>query len=193
MIYCLSGGAKGSDSLFALIGKESNLYTTLAYTFIGHITYGGIRIELSDSDLYKYMDTYKKICLLMNREVSIKSYIQKLILRDFYQIYGRYGNKSELVIAIGEIERKTVNIKGGTGYAIRIAMMNKIPIILIDKKDNYSYKTFDYRIGNWRELYEIEFDKFKIEKGFTGIGNRDIDIVKARKSIIYLLNKILHC
>lgn len=190
-IYCLSGGAVGSDWLFGLVGKELG-YTTLAYSFKGHkVCEGSVRIELDDKSLYEYMENYRRIAGFMGRTVAIREYSKKLILRDFFQIYGRFGLMSELVICVGEIEGRTVNIKGGSGYAVRVAMSEKIPIILIDKSENYSYKWFNYSNGSWRSLIEGDINNFKIKYGFTGIGSRDIDISKARNSIIRLLNKVL--
>lgn len=190
-IYCLSGGAVGSDWLFGLIGKELG-YTTLAYSFKGHkVCEGCIRIELDDKSLYEHMENYRRIAGFMGRAVAIREYSKKLILRDFFQIYGRFGLQTELVVVVGEIEGRTVNIKGGSGYAVRVAMSEKIPIILIDKSENYSYKWFNYNSNSWRSLVECDIKDFKIKYGFTGIGSRDIDISKARNSIIRLLKKVL--
>lgn len=192
MKYCLSGGASGSDWLFSLVGKELGLYKTLAYSFKGHKTCeGSIRIEIDDNSLYENMDEYRRLAGFMDRSVAVRDYSKKLILRDFFQIYGRYGLQTELVICVGEIEGRTINIKGGTGYAVRIAMSEKIPIILIDKKDNYSYKFFNYDNGKWSMMSLMDIKDIKIQYGFTGIGSRNIDISKARKSIIGLLKHIL--
>lgn len=190
MKYCLSGGASGSDKLFASLSKEFN-YTALNYSFKEHklMSDCGINILLSDKELYSYLYEYKIISNQLGRAVSNKPYIQKLILRDFYQIYGRKNNKTELVIAISEISNNNVDIKGGTGYAVKIAMNNHIPIILIDKKDNYSYKFFDYSLDTWRILKKS--DLFKIKSGFTGIGSREINVAKAEVSVKKLLNVIL--
>lgn len=189
MVCCLSGGAVGSDTLFAIIGNETGLYTTLAYSFNEHKSLGGIKINLSDNDLYKYMYGYRKISQQLGRAVSNKPYIQKLILRDFFQIYGRKNKNTELVIAIGELENGTINVKGGTGYAIRIAMNEYIPLILIDKSNDYRFKFFDYSNNSWRPLFKS--DLFKIKNGFTGIGSREINIDKAKAQVIKLLNCIL--
>lgn len=189
-IYCLSGGDKGTDSVFALIGKESRLYTTLSYSFNGHITYSGIRIEIEDNKLFEYINEYEKISNLMGRKITNRIYNKKNILRSFFQIYGRKKFMSELVIIVGELEKNTVNIIGDNGYAIRTAMKEKIPIILIDKKDNYSYKFFNYHNGCWRVLLENDLDNINIEKGFTGIGCKDIDINKTRIKIIKLFEKL---
>ena len=190
MKYCLSGGAKGSDWLFSLIGKELG-YKTIAYSFEGHKVYGGIKTDISYDDLYRYMDEYRRISNILGRIVSNKPYIQKLILRDFYQILGRFDNKTELVIAVGALQGLEINVQGGTGYAVCIAMEEKIPIILIDKNSDYSYKWFDYELGEWRTLLNKDIKSLKINKGFTGIGSRDININKARNSIIRLLEKVL--
>lgn len=189
MICCLSGGAVGSDTLFATIGNETGLYTTLAYSFSEHNSLGGIKINLSDNDLYKYMYAYRKISSQLGRAVSNKPYIQKLILRDFFQIYGRKNKNTELVIAIGELENNSINVKVGTGYAVRIAMNENIPLILIDKSNEYKFKFFDYSINNWRPL--LKSDLFYIKSGFTGIGSREINIDKAKAQVIKLLNYIL--
>lgn len=191
MKYCLSGGACGSDWLFGLIGKELG-YKTLAYSFKGHkVCEGSIKIDIEEERLYEYMSEYRRIAGFMNRAVCTREYNKKLILRNFYQIYGRKGVMTEIVIVIGEIEGRTVNIKGGSGYAVRVAMNERIPIILIDKNSKYSYKWFNYSNGCWRSLLETDIESFKIQYGFTGIGSRDIDINKARVSVIRLLNKIL--
>lgn len=186
-VVCLSGGAVGSDALFAKVCLERGI-KTLGFSFPGHVTDScSIRIELSENYLKQYEFDYHRIARAMGRYASNKPFIKNLILRDFVQILGRKGNKTELVIAISSVDKNGRDVCGGTGYAVRVAMENRIPVILIDKSVDYKFKFFDYNTKSWRALHKE--DLFKIKKGFTGIGSRDIDISKATNSI----NKILDC
>lgn len=186
-VVCLSGGAVGSDSLFSKLCLERGI-RTLAFSFVGHnIDCNSIKIDLPESYLDKYMSDYRRIARAMGRAVSNNRFVKNLILRDFVQILGRKGNKTELVIAVSSLDKNGIDIAGGTGYAVHIAIENRIPVILIDKSVDYKFKFFDYSNRTWRVLHKS--DLFKVKYGFTGIGSRDIDISKASEAI----NKVLNC
>lgn len=187
-VFCLSGGATGSDWLFSVIGKERG-YDTIAYSFKGHKPVGSvIRVELGEQELADRVIDYRRACKELGRAVSNNPYVRNLIIRDYYQIHGRKNNKTELVIAISSLDINN-RVKGGTGYAVCFAMENRIPIILIDKEDDYKFKFYDYQIGDWRPLYKK--DLFYVKLGFTGIGSREIDIEKSRVAINKILDYIL--
>ena len=186
-VVCLSGGAVGSDALFAKACLSRDI-KTLGFSFPGHvIDENSIRIELSEDYLRRYEFDYHRIARAMGRIVSNKPFIKNLILRDFVQVLGRKGTKTELVVAISSVDKNGRDVCGGTGYAVHIAMEYKIPVVLIDKYNDYKFKFFDYDTKSWRALHKE--DLFKIKKGFTGIGSRDIDISKASEAI----NKVLNC
>lgn len=187
VVVCLSGGAVGSDALFAKVCLSRGI-KTLGFSFPGHvIDENSIRIELSEDYLRRYEFDYHRIAKAMGRMVSNNRFVKNLILRDFIQILGRKGTKTELVVAISSLDKNGIDVAGGTGYAVHIAMEYKIPVVLIDKDNDYKFKFFDYDTKSWRALHKEDLSKIK--KGFTGIGSRDIDISKATNSI----NKILDC
>lgn len=186
-VVCLSGGAVGSDALFSKLCLERGI-KTLGFSFKGHyVDSNSVKIDLEESYLDRYMPDYMRISKAMGRFTSGNRFVKNLILRDFVQILGRKGTKTELVIAISSIDKNGIDVSGGTGYAVHIAMENKIPIVLIDKDNDYKFKFFNYSNRTWRALHQS--DLFKVSKGFTGIGSRDIDINKATASV----NKILDC
>lgn len=191
-LICLSGGAKGSDNLFAILGEE-NGYVTYNMSFKGHnCCKEGERIILTEEELNSRIEDYKAICNRLGRKKSSNAFIRNLMLRNTYQIKGK-KSISDLVIVIGTTVGEHVD--GGTGYAVDYAKYFNIPIVLLDKVYlkfyywSYDNKTWD--ILNSRKLEEI-IKSFihKEEIFFTGIGSRNIDMNTCRERITKLINYI---
>ena len=191
-LTCLSGGAKGSDNLFAILGKELG-YKTYNMSFKDHnCCKEGIRIVISQEELNERLGDYKAICKRVGRKESSNSFIRNLMLRNTYQIKGK-KSISDLVIAIGTYIGEHVD--GGTGYAVDYAKCFNIPIILLDKISlNYYYWNYDnntWDILSSRKLENI-IKSFihKEEVFFTGIGSRNIDMNACKERITKLINYI---
>lgn len=188
----ISGGAKGSDNLFAIIGEEIG-YTTYNMSFRGHnCCKEGTRIVLTEEELNNRIEDYKIICKRIGRKESSNSFIRNLMLRNTYQIKGK-KSISDLVIAIGTVVGEHVD--GGTGYAVDYAKTFNIPIVLLDKVSlkfyywNYDNKTWDILTNKILNKISKKFlEKEKIF--FTGIGSRNIDMNTCRERITKLINYI---
>lgn len=187
-LICLSGGAIGSDNLFAKIGLEMD-YVTYNMSFRGHnCCKEGIRINLSKEELNSRLKDYEEICKRLNRKISNNEYIRNLQLRNSYQIKGK-KKTTDLVIAIGSINNNNT-VDGGTGYAVEYAKMNKVPIIILEKT-NLKFYFFNYSLGIF-DLLTLNKLKEMIHKKeeffFTGIGSRNINASDCLPRIKKLIN-----
>lgn len=163
-----SGGAAGADSLFSDLFSEYD-YDIIHHSFKGHnskSTTGKILIHSND-ELYENKELLKEICKNLNRQYPTKEYIEKLLLRNVFQI-----KDSELVLGVGAITNfKQCIVKGGTGYAIMYAKMKKITILLLDQNKNEWF----YSIGG--EKFKNLFRQpilYNFPNNFTAIGSREL-------------------
>lgn len=171
----LSGGANGADKLFGNLG----IYT-IVFSFKGHICnkplHGEI-VQIPQMFLNAREKEYNIVCRNLKRKPASNLYIKNLMLRTMFQITNKKYN-SELVVAIGDINLKTMNVDGGTGYAIEKAKIENIPIVVLNKKDNIFYI---WDVDSFKILVcEIKLTDYNC---ITGIGSRDItdaqcDIIK---------------
>jgi len=103
-------------------------------------------------------------------------YVRKLLCRNYYQI-----EHSDCVIATCKLNPNDT-VDGGTGWAVQMAIMKKIPVYI-----------FDIRLEKWMRLkdgYIIclganELPDLSLYDNITGIGSRDVTY-PATKEIIKL-------
>jgi hypothetical protein len=164
-----SGGAKGSDTLFSdLFSKFENI-NIIHHSFNHHNSScesGKIWIH-SDKELFEQRILLRIICLKLNRNYPNDSYIEKLLLRNIFQV-----KDSKLVIGISEIiDFKNYIVKGGTGYAIKLADLLNLPILLLDQKLNKWF--YSNNINGFKELNrEPNINSFP--NIITTIGSREL-------------------
>jgi len=165
MIYtCYSGGASGSDSIFALESLKHN-FKVVDYSFDGHNTKSSNRFILSSNQLKDGLEQIKIANKILNRNITnISSYVKNLISRDWYQV-----KNSDAIFAIGRLQTEKI-VLGGTGWAIQLAVDNKKPIYLFEQNDNQWYY-YDYESDRFEIYEEIP----KLTEKFAGIGTREIN------------------
>lgn len=175
--YVLSGACVGADSIITDIAAEYGV-EPIHFSFQGHEKcrsfnpgYKGRRVILTQEELNKYDDFYKSVCSKVHRNASYKVFVRNLMIRDFYQILGRKSTMSELVIIVDGLQNQMP--KGGAIYAFYTACIHKIPVILIDKDNDYKCLFLDYEKREWRHLRKSDLHKIKV--AFTGIGSRESD------------------
>lgn len=172
----LSGGAKGSDTLFGLFEK----HTCYHFSFEGHNAIqpiNGIIVKIPQVELYSRVSELNEVCDSLKRKYPTDKFIENLLLRNMYQISNKKF-KSELCIAIADVFLNHVG--GGTGYAVEKAKIEKIPIFVLDKITNTWY-TYSYT-ENYFLVYKEELDLSKYNI-ITGIGSREIS--KENSDIIF--------
>jgi len=161
---CFSGGAQGADSIFEIESIKRNI-KVIAYSFKDHNTKSSNTLILSPNQLkdgFKHIEIANKI---LNRNIyNITSYVKNLISRDWFQV-----KSSETIFAIGNLQTENT-VRGGTGYAVQLAIDNKKPIFLFEQNDNQWYY-YDYE-SNKFEIYE---EIPKLTENFAGIGTREIN------------------
>jgi len=165
-----SGGAQGADSVFAEIFYQYN-YDIIHHSFNNHNIKSkvGTIVRHLDSELYQEenKNTLTSICEYLNRNYPKQSYIEKLLLRNIYQV-----NKTKLILGVGNIENfNQCIVKGGTGYAIGYAVIYNIPIVFYDQLTNQWY--YSYNSNMFKKLNRKP-NLFNFPNIFTAIGSRDL-------------------
>lgn len=191
--YVLSGACAGADTYITDLASEYGV-TPVHFSFKGHErissfnpNYKGKRILLTQEEINSYSDFYERLCPRIKRGITKKPLVRNLLIRDFFQVLGRKEAKSELVITVDTLENNLP--KGGSLYAVAMAMKHRIPVILIDKENGYKCLFYDYESRRWRHLRKS--DLHKINTAFTGIGSRYCDQEAVRKTIKEIFKYIL--
>jgi len=175
---CYSGGASGSDYIFESESIKHD-FKVVAYSFEGHNTKSANTFILTPNQIkegFKHVEIANKI---LNRNIyNTSSYVKNLISRDWFQV-----KSSDTIFAIGNLQTENT-VRGGTGYAVQLAVDNKKPIYLFEQNDNQWYY-YDYE-SNKFEIYE---DVPILTEKFAGIGTREIND-NGIKAIKKLLNNL---
>lgn len=175
-IICHSGGAQGSDTYWADIGREYGVKTR-AYSYKTKYHDSPDKVEISDEDYNEGISQVNKANKVLGR-FGIHKYMN-LLARNWAQI--KYSDE---VFAIGTIvepgkkgsrgyynKSKYQVIDGGTGYACMCSINNNKPLYVFDQnKDKWfrwSYTSLSF-IEIEKELVKINFENF------AGIGTRQI-------------------
>lgn len=153
-----SGGAMGADSAFDAIGKEKGFVNHNHY-YRGKKTPMG-NIPINDTQF----EEGRRHVVVANKTLHRKpwGYID-LLSRNWFQV-----KNSDAIFAIGEIENDH-EVKGGTGWAVQMAIDADKPVYL-----------FDQRMRQWNK-YDYQDKKFKscdspvLTKNYAGIGTRQIN------------------
>jgi hypothetical protein len=160
---CHSGGCPGSDMAWELVGKEYGV-KTIAYSFDDHIQYGENQKILNIDELGE--GWLHVVCAnekMKRRPDKQSQYVKFLLCRNWFQV-----KNSESVFAIGMfIDNKRV--KGGTGWAVQMAIDNKKPVYVFDQV-NKKWNTFNYET----EVFDVIDYILKLTENFAGIGTREI-------------------
>lgn len=179
-----SGGAKGSDIAWEIVGGELGI-KTISMSFNGHKSVSLNNKILTDLELQEGWGMVLIVSKKMNRYLGKSSkYVRRLLSRNWFQV-----KDSESVFAIGRIikpgekgekYKNTTDMElvdGGTGYATMMCIEMGKPLFVFDQILNSWYKWVD---GSFKQI-----DVPTLTKNFTGIGTRNIndDGIDAIKSV----------
>jgi len=165
-----SGGTKGSDSLFSKI-FDNHGYNVIHHSFKGH----NINAKTGKSLIHSTeelktknnVQILKKLCLFLEKNYPKKEYIEKLLLRNIFQV-----KETNLILAISNILNFDKGIiEGGTGYAVAYGIINCQPILIFDQKNQnwfYSKDGNPFQLLNRKPIFE------KLPNVFTAIGSREL-------------------
>lgn len=161
-----SGGASGSDLYWEIIGETYGV-STRAYSFEGHSTLSNNRVILTDDELNVGWVNILKADDVLKRGTTINTppYVSKLLSRNWYQV-----DNSDTILAIGEFRNtKKTQVRGGTGWAVQMAISNNKNIYVFDQISDMWYIYWKQR-GSFVPYYEIP----KLTYNFAGIGTRGL-------------------
>ena len=171
---CHSGGAERADTYFEEIGQKYGVQT-LAYSYKTAYHKSENKVELSEAE-YQEGILHVNIANKTLNKFKINRYM-KLYSRNWFQI-----KNSEQIFAISSLIHKDNRefVKGGTGWAVQMAIDNNKEVFLFDqKKDLWFY--WDYQVNKFKIRNEIPIIT---ATNFAGIGARIID----EKGIIAIEN-----
>ncbi|MFW6247282.1 MAG: hypothetical protein ACOC22_03885 [bacterium] len=183
-----SGGAKGADSLFSWIGLNYGL-DVVTHSFPDHSPTqiskkSGLVIQYSPSELEYARQFIDVVRNQLNRKPPKNQFVDNLLLRNYYQV-----SNSQLVFAISTIvDFENCIVKGGTGYATKLAHNFNIPILIFDQ-ERWEYFC-SIRKSNFFKL-KRKPNIFRFPDHFAGIGSRDLndgvdnEIIEIFKPLIY--------
>jgi len=156
-----SGGALGSDSYWDLTGAEYGV--KFNHYWHGEKTPAG-NTELTQEQLEEGW----QMVLRANKTLKRKPEKYKSLLsRNWFQV-----KNADTVYAIGRInpQKSTIEVQGGTGWAVQMALDAGKPVYLFDQQSNkwVSFTSNDY------DSMEILGEAPVLTKNFAGIGTREI-------------------
>jgi len=112
--------------------------------------------------------------------IAQNPYVKNLLSRNWFQV-----KNSEAIYAIGTFFNKSQTIvKGGTGWAVQMAIDNKKPVYLFEQNLDHWF-VYYYPENKFTEIYVIP----ELTPNFAGIGTREITY-KGKQAIkeIYKVN-----
>jgi len=166
-----SGGADGSDTKWELIGREFGLDKVNHY-YHGDVTPRG-NFPITDEDYQEGIEKATIAARQMGRIGPTHTVRSSLIIRNWCQVkYAKAIFAIGLFIASGtdlKYGKKSLitQVKGGTGYAVQMAINEGKPVYV-----------FDYRTNSWITYSEVGWHALSepptLTEHFAGIGTRQI-------------------
>lgn len=166
----ISGGAVGADTVFATQALKRDIDVDI-HSFLGHKTNSSSIRVLSNiiihskEDLDNALPYIKQANKVLKRKIPSPGYVRNLLCRNYYQI-----NKTDCVIAVGRLDMPNNTVKGGTGWAVQMALDKYIPVFLFDMNANVWLSSFGLNkiMGVWHSPFLKEYNNI------TGIGSREL-------------------
>ena len=150
-----SGGALGADSAWGKIGEEYGV--TSNHYYHGTKTPNG-NIAITNEQLEEGWQHVLEANKVLNRKPD--NY-KSLLSRNWYQV----KNSSEIFAIIQGFDANK-NVKGGTGWAVQMAIDAGKPVHVFNQEDNKWYENSEQ---GWNET-----DVPALTSNFAGIGTRDL-------------------
>jgi len=168
--YNFSGGAKGSDTGWEIIGNKYDV-KTVSFSFDNHRCLSPNRHILTDEELQEGWEMVLISATKMNKYIENSNrYVRRLLSRNWFQV-----KNSESIYAIGMIlnpgekglkykNKSNIDIvDGGTGYAVMMSIETNKPTFVFDQ---YKNKWFTW---NKKENTFVETEEPKLTTKFAGI------------------------
>ena len=172
----VSGGAEVSDSIFAEIGAEYDV-PFVHYSFKGHQTRAkGWHQKLRKADLDEAVPKVRKANETLERGDydTYRSNVKKLIQRNWFQV-----KNAKALYAIGNLEKANSQVRGGTGWAVQMAVDAGMKDIYVFNLNNKKWHKYNVSSKQFEMLNKTP----KLKRRFAGIGTslRGMQNVNARK------------
>lgn len=177
-----SGGAKGADERFEIVGAKFGMSKFRHYYITGYKTprgNWGVALEpnlhsIIDNDLFLVNKILKRHYPMANE------YANNLLRRNWFQV-----SRAHSVYAVSSIVNGIV--QGGTGWAAHLAILYTKPLFVFDQEQNawykYCYSTQKF-ITPEKHVVILDYD-------FAGIGSRKLNDNGARAiDVLYTLTNI---
>lgn len=164
-----SGAALGADSEFDRFGTQYG-FKVIHHSFEGHNYNKQVVGQIQKHDqqeLEKGQSLLQDAKDYLGRTKKQSDYVENLLLRNYYQI-----KDSQLIVAVSEITNlKRCHVKGGTGYAVAMGILKKMPIVVFDqKREKWFYSLNGEKFKELKRLPDIN----RFPEQFAGIGTRQI-------------------
>lgn len=185
-----SGGARGSDLAFTRIALQND-YIVDIHSFKDHKIVWPLEPLFNNSytiihdkeELKEAMTYLKEANKTLKRKIPPVGYIRNLLCRNYYQI-----KDTECVLAVGAIDRDDKIVKGGTGWAVQMAVDKKLPIYVFNQS-NYRWYYYNYISNFFVANLRVPNDINKYTT-ITGIGTREIDTASIKAiEMLFVINK----
>ena len=163
-LRCHSGGAIGADSYFENLSEQYGI-KTLAYSYKTAYHTSKNKIELTDNE-FEEGALHISIANETLTKFKYKRYL-KLLARCWFQV-----KNAEQIFAISTIvtHNNREFVKGGTGWAVQMAIDNKKPVFIFEQNLN-SWFCWDYSKNTFVKMEETPIIS---TTDFAGIGARNI-------------------
>ena len=165
---CHSGGCAGADMMWE---NEGNKYgvTTIPYSFSGHVQDSPNPHILTPTELLEGWDNVLIAEQTLNRKVetiTYNPYVRNLLCRNWFQV-----KNSTVIFAVGIfINKRRIEVSGGTGWAVQMAKDNNKPIFIFNQENN-AWFVWSYQHNKFLQY----FDKPVLVENFAGIGTRGLN------------------
>jgi hypothetical protein len=166
----ISGGAAGADNVFATQALNKGIDVDI-HSFEGH----NVRVPYSkkspniivhtDEELITASSYVREASRILSRKMHSSGYKRNLMCRNFYQI-----KETDCVIAVSYLDLSSNTVRGGTGWAVQMALTKNIPVFLFDMLANVWLTSFGKNkiMSVWHKPRLTDYNLI------TGIGSRDL-------------------
>ena len=169
---CYSGGAVGADSLFGeLAAKAGHKVIHWAFAEQGSKVPKETLNRLPYGLLIKADPWLKRTNVILKRTFPTRSvYTNNLLRRNYFQV-----KTTERVYAITRLDENNGIPQGGTGWAIVMGILLKVPEIYVFDPDANFWNKFDNFNSRFNQITWEAISSPPLPYGrYTGIGNIDL-------------------
>ncbi len=153
-----SGGAKGADSQFEIIGREFGLIHFNHYWYQKKNPFSKIEDEISKEDYQEGVKMVYESNKILKRQ-NIDKYMH-LLARNWSQC--KY---SDAIYAISTF-KSNKEVNGGTGWCVQFGILTNKEVYVFDQEKEQWYY--------WNGKFEVCVTP-KLTENFAGIGTREIN------------------